>query len=36
MGFSLIGLKAPGIWIKDPGCVNKTFPTFFDVLATLR
>ena len=35
MGFSLIGLKAPGIRIKDPGCVSKTFPTFFDVLATL-
>ena len=36
MGFSLIGLKSPGIWIKDPGCVSKTFPTFFDVLARLR
>ena len=36
MGFSLIGLKAPGIRIKDPGCVNKTFPTFFGVLARLR
>ena len=36
MSFSLIGLKAPGIRIKDPGCVSKTFPTFFDVLATLR
>ncbi len=36
MGFSLIGLKVPGIRIKDPGCVSKTFPTFFDVLETLR
>ena len=36
MSFSLIGLKTPEIRIKDPGCVNKTFPTFFDVLATLR
>ena len=36
MSFSLIGLKAPGIRIKDPGCVSKTFPTFFDVLATLK
>ena len=35
MSFSLIGLKAPGIRIKDPGCVNKTFPTFFDMLARL-
>ena len=36
MSFSLIGLKVPGIRIKDPGCVSKTFPTFFDVLTTLR
>ncbi len=36
MGFSLIGLRVPGIRIKDPSCVSKTFPTFFDVLATLR
>ena len=36
MSFSLIGLKAPGIRIKDPGCVSKTFPTFFDTLATLK
>ena len=36
MAFSLIGLKIPGIRIKDPGCVSKTFPRFFDVLATLR
>ena len=35
MSFSLIGLKVPGIRIKDPGCVSKTFPTFFDVLARL-
>ena len=36
MGFSLIGLKVPGIRIRDPGCVSKTFPTFFDVLETLH
>ena len=36
MSLSLIGLKTPGIVINDPGCVNKTFPTFFDVLDTLR
>ena len=35
MSFSLIGLKAPGIRIKNPDCVSKTFPTFFDVLASL-
>lgn len=36
MSFSLLGLKAPGIRIKDPACVNKTFPEFFSVLETLR
>ena len=36
MSFSLIGTKKPGIKIKNPGCVNKTFPTFFDVLAGLN
>ena len=35
MSFSLIGLKTPGIRIKNPDCVSKTFPTFFDVLASL-
>ena len=35
MSFSLIGLKVPGIQIKDPDCVSKTFPSFFDTLATL-
>jgi 3-phosphoshikimate 1-carboxyvinyltransferase len=36
MSFSLIGLKVPGIRIKNPSCVNKTFPTYFDVLQTLK
>ena len=36
MSFSLIGLKVPGIQIKNPECVSKTFPTFFDVLETLH
>ena len=35
MAFALIGLRVPGIEIADPGCVAKTFPTFFDVLATI-
>ena len=35
MSFSLIGLKVPGIRIKNPDCVSKTFPNFFDVLAAL-
>ncbi len=36
MSFALLGLVAPGIVIRDPGCVSKTFPDYFDVLATLR
>jgi 3-phosphoshikimate 1-carboxyvinyltransferase len=36
MSFALIGLVRPGIRIQDPGCVSKTFPTYFDVLAGLR
>ena len=35
MAFSLIGLKAPGIQICNPGCVSKTFPHFFEVLRGL-
>ena len=35
MSFSLIGLKVPGIQIKNPECVSKTFPSFLDVLANL-
>ena len=36
MSFALLGLRAPGIAIADPGCVTKTFPTYFDVLDSLR
>ncbi len=36
MSLSLIGLKIPGIVINDPDCVNKTFPTYFEVLNALR
>ncbi len=36
MAFSLLGLRAPGIAIADPGCVSKTFPRFFEVLDSLR
>ena len=36
MSLALIGLKIPGICINDPGCVSKTFPTYFDVLGTLQ
>lgn len=30
MSFALLGLKVPGIIIKDPDCVNKTYPRFWD------
>lgn len=36
MSFALIGLKVPGIGIRNPRCVEKTFPGYFDVLETLR
>lgn len=32
MGFSLIGLRCPGIIIDNPGCCRKTFEDYFDVL----
>jgi len=35
MSFAVAGLKLPGVKIKDPGCVAKTFPDFFDRLAEL-
>jgi 3-phosphoshikimate 1-carboxyvinyltransferase len=33
MCFSILGLKVPGIKIKNPCCVKKTFPDFFQKLA---
>ena len=35
MAFALAGLRLEGITIKDPKCVAKTFPNFFDVLGQL-
>jgi 3-phosphoshikimate 1-carboxyvinyltransferase len=35
MSFALVGLKVPGVEIVDPGCVAKTWPTFFEMLETL-
>ncbi len=32
MGFSLVGLRAEGIEIEDPGCCRKTFENYFQVL----
>lgn len=36
MAFSLIGLAVPGISVRDPGCVAKTFPGYFGALEQLR
>ncbi len=35
MSFALIGLRAPGIVIKHPECVSKTFPDYFQRLEAL-
>ena len=36
MSFAVTGLKLGGVSIKQPGCVAKTFPDFFDRLAALH
>jgi 3-phosphoshikimate 1-carboxyvinyltransferase len=36
MAFALLGLRAPGIRIADPTCVDKTFPGFWGLLDGLR
>ena len=33
MCFSILGLKVPAIKIKNPACVKKTFPNFYQKLA---
>jgi 3-phosphoshikimate 1-carboxyvinyltransferase len=36
MSMALIGLRVPGIVIKNPGCVAKTYPGFWEDLEKLR
>ncbi len=36
MSLAAIGAATPGIIIHDPTCVNKTFPTFWDVFEACR
>jgi 3-phosphoshikimate 1-carboxyvinyltransferase len=36
MSMALLGLRIPGIIIKNPGCVAKTYPNFFEDLDRLR
>lgn len=33
MCFAILGLKVPGIKLRNPACVKKTFPNFFQKLA---
>jgi len=35
MSLSLVGLKTPGVIIRDPDCTGKTYPDFFDDLGRL-
>lgn len=35
MAFAITGLRSPGISIKDPDCVSKTFPDYFERLRSL-
>lgn len=36
MSLALIGLRVSGIGVRDPDCVNKTFPEYFACLEELR
>ncbi len=36
MAFAVAGLRASGVTILDPACVNKTFPTYWEFLRRLR
>jgi 3-phosphoshikimate 1-carboxyvinyltransferase len=35
MALGLVGLRVPGVVIADPGCVSKTYPTYFEDLFRL-
>ena len=35
MSFALAATRAPGIIIKDPQCVNKTYPNYFEQLLSV-
>jgi 3-phosphoshikimate 1-carboxyvinyltransferase len=36
MSLALVGLKVPGVVIRNPGCVAKTYPGFWRDLELLR
>jgi 3-phosphoshikimate 1-carboxyvinyltransferase len=35
MSLALVGLRRPNVFIRDPGCVAKTYPGYFADLAKL-
>jgi 3-phosphoshikimate 1-carboxyvinyltransferase len=35
MSFALVGLRIPGVSIRDPACVRKTWPEYFEMLERL-
>jgi 3-phosphoshikimate 1-carboxyvinyltransferase len=35
MAFALAGLRVPGVVIRDPGCVSKSWPGYFDAFGRL-
>lgn len=35
MCFGMLGLRVPGLKLRNPACVRKTFPNFFDKLSSL-
>jgi 3-phosphoshikimate 1-carboxyvinyltransferase len=36
MSLALVGLRVPGIVLRNPGCVAKTYPGYFHDLELLR
>ncbi|MCX6372432.1 MAG: 3-phosphoshikimate 1-carboxyvinyltransferase [Actinobacteria bacterium] len=36
MSFAVLGLRARGVAVEDPGCVRKTFPDFFEIWKALE
>jgi len=36
MAFALAGLRLPGVRIRDPQCVSKSWPRYFEVFSALR
>lgn len=36
MSLALVGLRRPGVTIGNPGCVAKTYPSFWTDFESLR